>query len=261
MGHDHLGHLPKTLRWTRVMDLLDASPNDTAAVASAVAKAIDFRLRRLGKDQGLGYSFWLLVRIAQAARTQDFIGNLARLNVAADPGLSTIQFISRVTDTVRAELQKNPSSGDFAEIGSLALRTALTDTVGQQGRSLFGTSLDDLQGAFRAYSTQRQFATVAHRFFSDFFARLIRSYIDRDLSNHVGEGRSFPILKESKEFLDALDRHTRQSSRIVEEFAGSWYSKHGWESKGEISREETQRFVAHALHKLRAELEQQAAAS
>ena len=71
-----------------------------------------------------GYTFWLLVRITAAARSQDFIGNLAKLNIEAAPDASTLQFISRVSDTVHQELCKTRSSGDFAEIASLALRTA-----------------------------------------------------------------------------------------------------------------------------------------
>ena len=51
-----------------------------------------------------------------------------------------------------------PVSGDFAELGPLALRFALTDTVGQQGPSLFGSSLEDLQGAL---CIDRRFATIA----------------------------------------------------------------------------------------------------
>lgn len=162
---------------------------------------------------------------------------------------------------MRAELSSNPSGGDFAEIGSLALRTALTDTVAQQGPSFFGSSLDDLQNAFRTYSTQVQFGRLAHRFFGDFFARVLRSYVDRELSNHVGSAPGLATLSDSRHFLDALDLHARQSTRVVEDFAGGWYSRHNWESQGEVSREETQRFMAYALRKLRAELKQQASAA
>lgn len=258
MGHNELGRLPKTRRWREVMELLDVVHPDPALVASAVAKAADARLVQLANDRGLGYSFWLLVRISLAARRNDFVADLAKLNIATSPDASTLDFIAQVADTVREELSKTPSSGDFAEIGSSSLRTALTETVGVQGRTLFGSSVQDVQSAFRLYSTEIQFGNVAHRFFADFFARVIRSYVDRDLANHVGYGRGFSSLGDSKAFLSALDLHARQSARIVQGFAGAWYSKHSWETQGEISREETQRFAAYALRKLRSELRQQA---
>lgn len=261
MGHNRLGRLPKTHKWAEVMELLGAPHPDETSVASAVAKAADSRLRELANDPGLGYSFWLLVRITLAARSQSFVDGLAKLNIPVSPDASTLHFISEVADSVRSELSRTSSPGDFAEIGSLALRTALTDTVGQQGRSLFNSSIQDLQSAFRAYSTEMQFSTVAHRFFADFFARVVRSYVDRDIANHVGPGESFVNVGESTTFLNALDLHARQSARIVQEYAGSWYSKHNWETKGEISQEETQRFAAYALKKLRAELKQQVGAA
>jgi hypothetical protein len=186
MGHLRLGRLPKTRRWAEVIDLLDAGTDGPAALADAVIRAAEHRLSQLANDQGLGYNFWLLTRIAWAARGQDFAESLSALGINVSPDASSLQVIAQVADRVRTELSSAPSSGDFAEIGSLALRTALTDTVAQQGPSFFGSSLDDLQNAFRAYSTQVQFGRLAHRFFSDFFARVLRSYVDRELANHVG---------------------------------------------------------------------------
>jgi hypothetical protein len=261
MGHLRLGRLPKTRRWAEVIDLLDVGADGPAALADAVIRAAEHRLRQLARDQGLGYNFWLLTRVAWAARGQDFVESLSALGINVGPDASSLQVIAQVADRVRAELSSAPSSGDFAEIGSLALRTALTDTVAQQSPSFFGSSLDDLQNAFRAYSTQVQFGRLAHRFFSDFFARVLRSYVDREMANHVGTSGGLANLRESRQFLDALDLHARQSARIVEDFAGGWYSRHNWESRGEVSREETQRFMAYALRKLRSELKQQAGAA
>ena len=58
-------------------------------------------------------------------------------------------------------------------------------TVGSFGGSLFGSTVDDLQSAFRRFSTKDQFSEAAHGFFADFTARLLTSYLDRELSNHV----------------------------------------------------------------------------
>ncbi len=90
-------------------------------------------------------------------------------------------------------------------------------------------------------------------------SRTLRALIDRELANHVSATSDLSSVESSLEFMQALDTHAWQSARIVEEFAGGWYSKHNWESKGEISPDEAQRFVGYALRKLRAELKQGAA--
>jgi hypothetical protein len=254
VGHQRLGRLPRTLRWRQVVQLLDRTPDETSAVAAATLQAADNRLRQLGGDPSLTYCFWLLTRISWAARGTSFASDLQKLGIAATPDATAMTLIAAVADRVRREQAEEPSAGQFSELASLALRRALTETVGEQGRSLFGSSAEDVQRGFRTYSTKAEFGVLAHRFFADFMARTLRSFVDRELSNRVQAGAAISGVAQSGDFMDALDRHTRQAARIVEEFAGGWYSKHNWQARGEITREETGRFVAYAMRKLRSEL-------
>jgi hypothetical protein len=260
MGHMRLGRLPKTRNWREVVELLDTSPHDTEAVAAAVANAADHRFRQLAADQAVAYCWWMLVRVVWAARGS-FVTELRRLGIDAAGDTSALTLIARITERVRQEQSRLPPSGHFAEIGSLALRRALSETVGQEGPSLFGSVTDDVQRAFRVYSTPGRFGEVARRFFGDFMSRSLRTFVDRELSNHVGAGKTISNVDESRQFMEALDTYTRQSARIVQEFAGGWYSKHNWESRGEIGLDEAQSFMAHALRKLRTELKRGAAAA
>ena len=59
------------------------------------------------------------------------------------------------------------------------------------------------------------------------------------------------------EFNQALQLHCEQSARIVRAFCGEWYSKTEYQTG--IDLENTSRFMAVALRKLRSELEQQKA--
>ena len=254
MGHIRLGRLPRTYRWRQVVELLDESSDGAATVATATLRAAELRLRRLADDPSVSYCFWLLTRITQAARTQDFPAALAEIGLDAREGEPVLSFISRVSDRARREVVHHRESGHFAELASLALRRALTETVGQQGGSLFGSSVDDLQAALRAYSTDRSFGQVSRRFFGDFMARTLASFVERELANHIGVGHRLQDLDQSREFSAALDLHTRQQARIMEDFAADWYGRRNRLTAGEISREEAQGFVAVALRKLRSEL-------
>jgi len=254
MGHTRLGRLPKTLRWREVVELLALSPEDTPGLAAGVVRAADGRLQELAVDRSLTYCFWLLSRIAWASRGADFRGELSRLGIATESDTPVLTFIARLSEHVRRELAGDTASGHFTELASLALRRALTDTVGEQGPSLFGNSVEDLQLAFRKQSTRQQFGSLSRRFFGDFLSRLLRSAIERELSHHVAPTLALSTLSESREVTQALDLYARQSARIVEDFAGGWYSKENWETRGEISFDDAGRFVAVALRKLRMEL-------
>ena len=243
-----------TLRWQAVVGLLDESPANVPAVARATIEAAEGHLRALSRDPSIGYCFWLLTRVSWASRSADFQAALSDLGLSARETDSALTFISQLSDRVRAELVRYPASGPFSEIASLALRRALSETVGQEGRSLFGTSLEDLQAAFRRYSSPMRFSALAKSFFGDFLSRTLRFFVEKELSNNVGAGHRLTGVEASREFTAGLDLYARQSARIMEEFAGGWYGKHNWESKGQIGREEAQRFVAVALTKLRMEL-------
>jgi hypothetical protein len=258
MGHLRVGRLPKTHNWQEVVGLLDAAPDDTAAVARATVTAAEGRLRALANDPALTYCVWLLTRLTWAARDPSFTESLATLGLPVDASASALGFIAQVADHVRTEISGYPQSGPFGELASLALRRALSETVAQQARSLFGSSIEDLQQAFRTYSTRTQFAVLAHRFFADFLSRTLMYFLDRETSNHVGPERGFATIEQSAEFTRAIDTHARQSARIMQDFAGGWYSKHNWESRGEISEQEVAGFVGVALRKLRSEVKREA---
>ena len=254
MGHVRLGRLPHRLKWNVVVTLLAETPEDAAAIAKASTEAAERHLISLRNDPALNYCFWLLARVTWAARTDGFLADLNALGLTLQDDTPTMGFIAAVTDRVRKQAMQDPKSGATAEVASLALRRALTETVGQQGPSLFGTTMSDLQGSFRTYSTRQNFAQLSQRFFGDFLARTLRSCVDREIPKLVGASSSFRTVGDSREAIEAIDRHARETAFILRDFAGGWYSKKQWESRGEITKEDTRGFVAHALRKMRSEL-------
>ena len=257
MGHTRIGRLPHRLRWREVVGLLGEAPTNAAAISRSTALAADERLLRLKDDPSLNYCFWLLTRVTWAARGDTFVGQLGRIGIEVQAETPTLAFISSLADRVQSENSDHPESGPVSELASLATRRALTETAGQQGRTLFGSTLSDLQLALRTYSTREHFGELAQRFFGDFLARTLRSYVDREIPNLVGVSSGLRSVADSAEAVEAIDRHTRESALILREYAATWYSKHNWESHGEISLNETQRFVAYALQKLRQELKRE----
>lgn len=173
---------------------------------------------------------------------------------------SAVTLISLVADRILSEAAQHPSSGMFGEIASLATRRALAQKIGAVGPTLFGSSAEDLQTAVREYSTRTRFGELAEGFLSEFLSRTLRSLVDRELSVHVGAESALEDVSAGQDFMEALDVHARQTTRIARDFSGGWYSRHNWQSKGEISRDEAQKFIAYALRKVRSELKRGASA-
>ena len=257
MGHTRLGRLPKHLRWRQVVELLEESPGNAEAVSRAAVIAADAWLLRLKTDPSLTYCFWLLTRVTWAARSDSFVEQLRSFGLDVEDASSTLAFVASLTDLARGELSRHPESGPVSELASLAMRRALSETIGQQGRTLFGSTLSDLQLALRTYSTKERFGELAQRFFGDFLSRTLRSHLDREIPNLVGVSPGLRSVEDSADVLAAIDLHARQSAAILRDFSGGWFSLHNWESGGQISEEETSGFVAYALQKLRSELKRE----
>lgn len=260
MGHTELGVLPKSAKWQAVAALLAAPQIDVAQVAETTATAAADRLAALRGDPAIAYCFWLLTRLAAAARGPDFQEGVRALGIPVRPDDTAMALIARVADVSRTELQRYPASGPFGEMAALALRRALAETVGVESRSLFGASLPDLERSFRRHSSPVQFGELAKRFFGEFYARTLRFYVERELQNRVGDA-GLPTIAAANDFSDALALHARETARYVEGFAAVWYDKHNWQHGGAISPDQTRAFVAHALRKMRTEIARESAES
>jgi hypothetical protein len=253
MGHTILGDLPKSQKWSVVMRLLQSPEVDARSVSQATVRAAERRLVSLRGDPSLTYCFWLLTRLASAARSDDFAGDLSQLGISVAPSDGMLALLAQVSERTREELSRFPQSGPFSDIAATALRTSLVETVGTQNLTLFDASVEDLARPFRRHSTAAQFGELATRFFGAFYARTLRFYIDRALPGSIGGG-GLATFADAEHFRSALDRHAMESARIVERFAGEWYLKHHLAADGRIGRDEAQAFTAHALRKLRTEL-------
>ena len=136
MGHLRLGRLPKTRRWSEVVDLLEADPTDAAQITAATVVAAEEHLKSLPRNDSLTYAFWLLLRIATASRSETFVQDVRGLGLRINADTSALELISEVADELRGRFRGGDSA--TAEFASLAVRRALTETVGSFGGTLWG---------------------------------------------------------------------------------------------------------------------------
>lgn len=254
MGHLRLGRLPKTKRWSGVFALLEGDSVSPEALARATATAAQEQFAALEGDQAINYCFWVLVRIATAARGDDFIGELRRLGVQNPQVTSGLGFVQQITNMVEKELRRRGQPTVFVRIAALSLREVLSANIIEQSRSLFGTSLADIQAACRTLSTRLHFGEVAKAFFAHFTSRSLQFLADKEVSNHVGPEKAFASPESLLAFQHALQSYCTETAKIVEEFAAGWFSKHNWESNNNISEETTAAFTAYAFEKIQMEL-------
>jgi hypothetical protein len=254
MGHVRLGRLPRTRKWQELVCYVEGGAG-AAQVATATLDAAEKALASAHQDVGVVETLWLLMQLPHAARTDDFADGLRAcgLDVSDEPGL--LDIIGASVESIEAKTPNCRGRTDLGELARMALGESLGSVIGGQLNGIFGPAPDDVRAAFGRHATVKQFAHLAHDFFSRFTNKFLNYFLGRALPLQVGDGKRFDSLADKAAFDKELDHHCRERALIVKEFAGEWLSKERWESGGNPSREAVQRFVAGAMKKLTNELQ------
>jgi hypothetical protein len=254
MGHIRLGNLPRTRKWQQVIALIDGGAG-TAQIANATITAAEQGFKLATKDKGLVETIWLLTQLPLAAKSDNFGQSLqsAGLDVSDSPCL--MEVVGAFSDAIDKKLSNNGGRTDLGEMAQMAASETMMQIIGSRTQSLFGTTSEDVKGAFSKLSTNKQFSLFARDFFARLTNKCLDYFVSKAVSHNVGEGKRFRTLAQHSEFTKALGTHSRESAKIIEEFSGGWFSKTNWEKKG-ISRKDAAGFTHVAMKKIVAELKE-----
>ena len=263
MGHTRLGAVPKTRKWNELVEqiagpnLIGAAAANIRAIAAKTIEAAQKGLDKAADDAGVRYSFYLLTQVALASRTSDWEAALAEHGIRLSNDSTVFDFTAEVQNAIDHYISENTSGAtDLSEIAQQSAGEAITSLAQSRTVSLFEGSSADVQNAIRSLSTKKGFGELGQRFFGRFVARFLNFYLSRVTAANLGNPR-LQDLGDIAQFNDALRAHCDQSARIVRDFCGEWYSKTEYQEG--IDLENTSRFLAVAVKKLRSELEQQMA--
>ncbi len=250
MGHIRLGVLPRRKNWIQVINLIETGAA-ASELASASMKAAQGGLSKAAQDPGLIYSFWLLTQIPLAARAENFAGRLNQIGLSVPDNPSFFDIVSAFSSAVDTHLTEIGGRTDLGEMAQMAASESLTALGSAQLPSLFTPTANDVQLAFRSASTSVQFGYLARDFFARLSKRYLGYFLSRELSNHVGRNERFENIDEHTKFNEAFELHCVEAAKIVESFAGEWFSKAEYE--GGITPEKISGFAHIALKKIRSE--------
>jgi hypothetical protein len=253
MGHQRLGQLPRSRSWQQVVRLI-ADGATAGEVAAATSFAAESSLSEISSDPGLRQAIWLLTQIPLVARGTQFAQELRRLGLDVSGQPTLIEITASMVEAIDRHVSQAHQRTDTSEISQLCAAESLNAVAGRQAADLFGTDPTKVRLALRALGTPNQFAILARDFFSRVLRRHLDYFLSRELSRHVGREARFPSIREHVEFDAAIDLHCREASRILEEFAGQWFSKHTYE--GGITEGKAANFARYAMRKVRDELRQ-----
>jgi hypothetical protein len=263
MGHTRLGRIPKSAKWSSIIELISGEGADEALgslpeTVSKIARdsllAAETGLAQAANDIGLCYTLFLLIKTILAARVDRWTDDLERLGIRLTEKQGIIDLTVEIQACIDDHLFSHSCSTDIAEMAQKAACEALSLEVGTRQLALFRSGRDLLKEDLKQLSTKKGFGGFSQKFFGLFLARYLNFYISRATAGCVG-GRRLNHLGDLSKFNETLKKHCAQSAVILADFSGSWFSKANFE--GGIDFEKTKRFLAVAIDKLRSELKQQ----
>jgi hypothetical protein len=253
MGHQHLGVLPRSLKWQQVIKLISGGA-DVHDVAAATSIAAERQMADASDDPAVKHAVWLLTQIPIAAGKEDFAVELRKLGLAVSDPPTLLEIAAAMSGAIDRHVARKGGRTDLGEMAQLSAVESLNAIAGRELPDLFGASAEKTKAAFRGLGTVKQFAVLARDFFSRLTRRQLDYFLSRQLSQHVGLQSRFRTVREHRDFIEALDLHCRETSRIIKEFSGEWFSKTNHE--GGITETKAGHFAHVAFKKMREELRQ-----
>jgi hypothetical protein len=253
MGHMRIGFLPKTRKWKQVIELLGATTSSNEKIAYATITASEEFFNQNKDNSVVVFCYWFLTQITSHARKKEvFINELNRFGLNINNLKNAINFLSSVSKYIDKQTQIRKGNYVLSKIAILSLKEVLSETIESQSQSLFGKSFEDIRIACKKYSDPKKFSKLSRLYFSKLLYRILQFFLSRETCNNVGRNRKFKDITELINFNSAIKLYCFQVSKIVEDFSSGWYSKHIWE--GEITEEDTKKFVVIAIKKLQSEI-------
>lgn len=236
--------MPRVRGWKQVIELLDCDTTSPDELARTILKTADQELRFLKGDELLTTAFWKIVRLTWASRKSDFTAALQEVQLPADSGRSIFTLTSAIEEACVRELRDIAPNPAVRELLAHAVHATLLKVIAPNVPSMFGAGPAELQQALAHFTTKENFGALNRALVSEFFGSVLEYVASRHEPRAGGDTA----------FSSALRNWAWETSRLVEGFSGDWYSKHNWDSKGNISKQETRSFVAYALEKLSREI-------
>ncbi len=254
MGHERVGFLPKTKKWTAIVSGIGgfaSDPDAIADIAAATTKNVRSRFTVIGNDEGVISAFRYLILLSFATKQENSIDFLKQKGIQLNQDSDFFD----LGITAKQYLEKHFETKEYSTLATQSLMDTISDWF-QKNESkqtaLFTTGENPLE-KWKKASTGEGFCELSRSFFSNFTRRYLEYFLEREA------GWTLKNVEERKHFKERLETlisdvstHAFETSKITESFSAGWFNKN---VKDKVpSDKKIQGFVAYAFQKINKEL-------
>lgn len=255
MGHERVGFLPKTKKWSAIVAQLGKyvdGDEEIHHIAKETIENVRRQFEAATDDYAFVESFRFLVALAVAAKKADPTRFLNSKGYSVGNEVSALSLTIALTKAV----QHNEGLPEYREIARRAAADAIAgfwrerSSIEQQ--SLFGKA-DTNAEILKAVGSGAGFCEVSRLFFSKFTERYLKYYLERAASSSIGtvDGRE-RFAERLKQHLGDVSKHAFESAKITQSFAAGWFNKYAKQTVPDSVQIDS--FISFASAKMREEL-------
>lgn len=253
MGHIHLGSIPRSKPWRRVVDLLEDPLASDEVIVAASAAAAENSLSEAARDPVYVEAVRLLLTIPYCARAEDFGAALRASDIAVGQKPDLVDLLTAATRRLDDVARQSNQRKDIGELAARALNGTLAVAIGDNLPTLFGAVPEDVQAVAGRLSWSRGISRLTRLFYARLVSDCLSYWLDRTLADQIGADRRFSSMPDRASFDAAVFHYAQEATRIIQEFSGGWYGK-TLHTTGGIETRDAAIFGAVALKKIVAEL-------
>jgi hypothetical protein len=254
MGHERVGYLPKTKRWSKIVENITAfstSNNNVSEITKETTKNVRSRFKNIEQDNGVVAAFKYLVYLAHASKLSDPAAFLTTKSISLTQNFS----IFDLTKSAQNYISKNQNSKEYS---TFAIQSII-DTISQwsqkhevQQTLIFDSNKNSFD-SWRKAADGSGFCELSRTFFSKFTERYLKYFLEREASSKIKS------LYDKQQFIKNLETHVQdisqhafETAKIAQSFSAGWYNNN---AKDKLPTDSSLRgFLSFAFQKLNSEL-------
>jgi hypothetical protein len=254
MGHERVGTLPKTKRWTTVvsgMASFSPSENNVPDIAQQTLRNVQNRFEDIEHDKGVQAAFQFLVLLSISAKHEIPSQFLASQGIRFSENITPLQIAKEVTEWV----SKQRESNEYASFAQGAAIDAIGEWYKQNQtfqQNLFAGDKNQFE-VWKKAADGSGFCELSRLYFSKFTERYLKYFLERAASssmNSIDTRNRFNT--ELQNHLGEISKHAFETAKITQSFAAGWFNKNAKDTVP--STKKIQGFLNIAFKKMKGEL-------
>ncbi len=252
MGHERIGLLPKSRKWTLIVDDIGRSSLDQSLIpqiANSVLNNVKGRFSQFHRDAGVQSAFGFLLALTLSGRP---VGRPTRRipNIDLEPNPSPLALALELQRWVNSQ----NGSREYAALATAAASDAIAWWTAKsiEQANLFSNEKDAAE-VWVSSSTPAAFCEISRTFTARLTERYLNYFLEREASAQLTTLEQREEFSRSlREHVDRVSAHAFETAKIAQSFAAGWYAN--YVVKNPANDIHLRKFLARAFAKIQEEL-------